>query len=115
MRTVLFAFKCHAEFLFWRCFLNGLRFSLSRRPGGARDAFTKRAVEETDPPVEDLFHLEMKFETYLSLFLCFAFFSGLVGLFSEVFFAPEALSKSSVISHDATSIRPNKEVNHGET
>ena len=69
MRTVLFAFKCHAEFLFWRCFLNGLRFSLSRRPGGARDAFTKRAVEETDPPVEDLFHLEMKFETYLSLFL----------------------------------------------
>lgn len=69
MRTVLFPFKCHAEFLFWRCFLNGLRFSLSRRPGGARDAFTKRAVEETDPPVEDLFHLEMKFETYLSLFL----------------------------------------------
>ena len=72
MRTVLFAFKCHAEFLFWRCFLNGLRFSLSRRPGGARDEFTKRAVlgdRKTILRVEDLFHLEMKFETYLSLFL----------------------------------------------
>ena len=37
---------------------------------------------------------------------------------SEVFFSPDdesALSKSSVFSHDATSIRPNKEVNHGET
>ncbi len=72
MRTVLFAFKCHAEYLFWRCFLNGLRFSLSRRPGGARDEFTKRAVlgdRKTILRVEDLFHLEMKFETYLSLSL----------------------------------------------
>lgn len=72
MRTVLFAFKCHAEYLFWRCFLNGLRFSLSRRPGRARDEFTKRAVlgdRKTILLVEDLFHLEMKFETYLSLSL----------------------------------------------
>ena len=35
---------------------------------------------------------------------------------SEVFrLNSEAHSKSSVFSHDATSIRPNKEVNHGET
>ena len=72
MRTVLFPFKCHAEFLLSRCFLNGLRFSLSRRPGRARDEFTKRAVlgdRKTILLVEDLFHLEMKFETYLSLSL----------------------------------------------
>ena len=29
---------------FLAVFLNGLRFSLSRRPGRARDEFTKRAV-----------------------------------------------------------------------
>ena len=39
-------------------------------------------------------------------------------LLLKFFFSPDdesALSKSSVFSHDATSIRPNKEVNHGET
>ena len=45
----------------------------------------------------------------------FFFFSGLSLLLAEVFRLVEAHSKSSVFSHDATSIRPNKEVNHGET
>ena len=45
-----------------------LTFASSWR--SARREFTKRAVEETKILlVEDLFHLEMKFETYLSLSL----------------------------------------------
>ena len=43
------------------------------------------------------------------------FFSGLSFSFSFRPLGSAQLSKSSVFSHDATSIRPNKEVNHGET
>jgi hypothetical protein len=50
----------------------------------------------------------------LSLLRVFFFF-GSLSFSAEVFRLVEAHSKSSVFSHDATSIRPNKEVNHGET
>jgi len=50
--------------------LNGLRFSRSRRPGGARDGSLRNARKRRAILlVEDLFLLEMKFETYLSLSL----------------------------------------------
>ena len=45
----------------------------------------------------------------------FLFFRVRLSFSAEVFRLVEAHSKSSVFSHDATSIRPNKEVNHGET
>ena len=62
-----------------------------------------------------VFSTEILLFFLLSCLLVVFFFSGLSFFPFSPCVKSAKRSKSSVFSHDATSIRPNKEVNHGET